>query len=235
MVDIQAENSPASQESTEGDLITGSPKPVSHNGSIITLPLKDGSFYSRWHETSCRPVLLEFIQNRTMVEINFLTRSNQMLTNELFQYLKQRLAKETGRSMHFLDLRKPTIWDENELESQETSFDDHPTFIGVARSSPSSHSSLNSISSQVSDSCLNDVQQSAEMLLRGLRDGHEVLITLEKGKILSKLGRVKPEKIIRLKGDAKILQKAMNEMMAMLRGARTIMESIGFSEYLPTL
>jgi hypothetical protein len=84
------------------------------------------------------------------------------------------------------------------------------------------------MSSQVSDSHLNDVQQSANMLLQSLQEGHEELLILERGKILSKFGGAK---ISPLRGEARRLEKAMKEVVVLLQDKRPNMETIGFCEY----
>lgn len=93
-------------------------------------------------------------------------------------------------------------------------------------SSSSSTSSQRSRSSQVSDSDLNDVQQSAEALRLDLNDALHQLLVLEGGLAASKFGL--PSKLKPLKGKPGELEEAFNAALKTLRDTYSMMGDLGF-------
>ena len=193
---------------------------VSPAASTLTLPL--GKDLSLWHEKSCRPFLLEFMQNRTMLEIEQFTQATNVLEFELTQYLTKKLkgSKEKMRFLDFEVTNRPELLqmpDIDELYSMELS-----TFPSSASSS---RSSLNSISSQISDSELNDVQQSILEFLKDLNEAKESLFHLE-WKYSLKFAKSS----LSLKGDAKMLHSNFKELANLLRKGYDT-EGLGYRKY----
>jgi hypothetical protein len=184
------------------------PGAVSPTSSLLTLPL--GKNLSLWHEVSCRPVLLDFMQNRTMLEVERFTKESELLEAELFQYLSTERNRR-GRNMHFLNLGLTTERRETKRGSTEGFYS--MDLSTLPSSATSSRSSLNSISSQVSDSQLNDVQQSITEFLKGIVEAREELLVLEKGRVWSKLGKMS----VSLKGDAKELDEHFKALTSFLQ------------------
>lgn len=194
-------------------------RPASPTPSSRTLPLdKD---HSVWHEQACRPFLLELIHNRTLPEVKLLAASPDILENEAHEELRRRPTKFLA-SLGLLDGSM------NDLQDQALVRNDEDLDITrSSRSSMSSQSSTNSQSSQLSDSNLNDVQQSILVMLEDLNQGCEELLTLEKGRILSEFGGL--SKIVKMKNSAaKELQTVFRALMHLLRDAQNNTEGIGF-------
>lgn len=112
---------------------------------------------SRWH-THCQSFLLQTIQRQTERDVKILTLNSTDLMHHLVQQLKRRYNQDSDLS--FLDLKECS-----NIRSQAGS--QHTTSLG--RSSTTSESSVGSMSSQVSDSFDNDVQESTTILLQSLQ------------------------------------------------------------------
>lgn len=106
---------------------------------------------SRWH-AQCRPFLLETIQRQTEQNVQAITSDKSKLRRHLKQQLEQR-RRHDYEYMTTLNLVQATAIDDQVMTDRAST-----------RLSTSSELSVNSMSSQMSDSFLNDVQQSAAQL-----------------------------------------------------------------------
>jgi hypothetical protein len=194
-------------------------RPASPTPSSRTLPF--GKDYTVWHEQACRPFLLELIHNQTLPEVKSLAASPDVLENEAHEELRRRPAKFLA-SLGLLDGSMNDLQDQALVKNDEDLEITRPS-----RSSTSSQSSTNSQSSQLSDSDLNDVQQSILVMLEDLNQGCEELLTLEKGRILSKFGGL--SKIVELKNPvAKELQTVFWAVIQLLCDAQNNTVGMGF-------
>jgi hypothetical protein len=194
-------------------------RPASPTPSSRTLPF--GKDYTVWHEQACRPFLLELIHNQTLPEVKSLAASPDILENEAHEELRRRPAKFLA-SLGLLDGSMNDLQDQALVKNDEDLEITRPS-----RSSTSSQSSTNSQSSQLSDSDLNDVQQSILVMLEDLNQGCEELLTLEKGRILSKFGGL--SKIVELKNPvAKELQTVFWAVIQLLCDAQNNTVGMGF-------
>jgi hypothetical protein len=178
--------------------------------------------FGLWHRGPCREVLLQFTQAYTLRDIESMTQTEYILRTKLDDFLVQRRAEELVRrvaeedAMSFLEFPTRDFQARNRERSSSR----------ASVSSSSSSSSQWSRSSQVSDSDLNDVQQSAEVLRNYLNEASYQLRSLEGGLIKSQFGlwsRLKP-----LEGQPKELEEAINAALKILHDTRSIMADSGF-------
>ena len=125
--------------------------------------------------------------------------------------------------MQFLDLNPLMEWGDTKQKKPGTDGIYSMNLSTLPPSATSSRSSLNSISSQVSDSRLDDVQQSITELLKDITEAREDLLVLEKGRVWSRLGKMS----LSLKGAAKELDEHFKTLSSLLRKTYDT-EGIGF-------
>ncbi|EPE36512.1 hypothetical protein GLAREA_08675 [Glarea lozoyensis ATCC 20868] len=185
--------------------LPNSPRPASPTPYNHTLPFNKD--YTIWHEQACRPFLLDLIRNRTLSEVKSLAALPDILEDEVHKEL----------------LRRP----QELLASLDLLNDEDLEIIG--RSSTSSSSSTNSQSSQVSDSDLNDVQQSIEIMLQDLNQSYEDFLVVEKGRVLYRFEG--QSKIVELKIPvAKELYTEFRELTKLLIDAQQDTVELGFPD-----
>lgn len=212
-------------------------QPPSPTQSVLTLPEKKDE--SLWYEKSCRPVILQLIQGRTMAQVQSLVESEQRLKYAILQQLKLRQMDELDKGLGFLNLepvegysKQDSIYDQDAAVETLNSWSlvRSPGSLNGSQTSITSTTSQSSatisMASQVSDSHLNDVEQSAEVFLQDLAQGKRALSRIEKGSLWAKV-QVKSS----LKGDARGLHDAMDTAMKQLRTAQRDMGTIGFCEF----
>ena len=190
---------------------------------------------SQWHEV-CRPVVVDLIQGLPTIGINKLIESRRLCEDYLTDALLRRFRDRREYQILTLPPRSEpqTHWLGNGFLIPYThepeprrSFDVSSRASISSKSSASSSSSTTSIASQVSDSNLNDVQQSVELLLRLIDEAQARLKSLEKGRIASKIKHFLAA--FPLQGEAKVLSLAMKALSEELRDSFPAMETIGFS------
>lgn len=173
---------------------------------------------SLWHER-CRPSLLQAIQQRTEKDVQALIAC----PSDLKRFLRDRvMERDASDDLSFLELASP-----------EASLIFMADTLSISRSSiasTSSQASASSLSSQVSDSVLNDVQQSADALLESLRIGRKQMEAFEEshgflGKIRRLLRKDQPATPLTP------LEAAMDEMTKVIRQYLPEMHTIGFREF----
>lgn len=190
-------------------------RPATPQGELI--PLQD---VFNWHRGPCRDVLFQFVQTCTLRDVRQMTESEEILRERLNKFLVRRVAEEDD--MWFLEFPPRDLRVRQRMRSSSR----------VSVSSSSSTSSKMSRSSQVSDSDLNDVQQSAEIFRAYLTNARQQLRALERPEYLSKFVTAIEFK---LKGHAEELEATINTALGMLRNNYTLMGSYGFRKCpLPT-
>ncbi|KAH8734140.1 hypothetical protein BGZ61DRAFT_566473 [Ilyonectria robusta] len=137
-----------------------------------------------WAKRCCRQFLLDIMQRRTERDIRILTQPSNDLKHFIMQKMKDRDRKE-GNDAPSLN-RANGVHDDNPSTSPwryaRSEADSDSTSISWA--SVSSQTSTTSLASQMSDSFLNDVQQSVNLLLQSLREGEKRLSSIETSNIL---------------------------------------------------
>lgn len=103
----------------------------------------------------------------------------------------------------------------------------------ISRSSTSSQTSVNSMSSQVSDSFLNDVQQSAEVLLQSLRLGIAEVASLERGAgMLSRVQQlIRHPSALANQNKVEALRNAIKKTESIINQCQPDMYTIGFRKF----
>ena len=190
----------------------------------------DSRDFSRWHER-CRPFLLETIQRRTERDIQCLDQCS----DNLGEYILQQLAERNRRdydNLSFLDLG-PSIRVDIRLRRMGPRSPVDVDTESISRLSTSSQTSVNSMSSQVSDSFLNDVQQSADALLQSLRLGMAELASLERGARMSSIltrGLFRPSAFAD-HDKVKALKDAIYEVESIVNYYQQDIYTIGFRKF----
>lgn len=182
--------------------------------------------YRLWHEKPCRQFLIQCIKGLSTSFVDSLIDSPEQLRNFLSPCIEQRQVGELDKGLGFLNLSNYSpgnLPDDSSIITALKVRDMRNDDVSII--STSSQSSTNSFATQVSDSFLNDLQQSAELFLRDLQLANEDLLAIEGGGFLSKFKGIKA---LYLNGEAKMLQNAFRELEATLRNARSDMETIGF-------
>ncbi|KAL6399960.1 hypothetical protein AUP68_17370 [Ilyonectria robusta] len=198
-------------------------RPLSHTDSIRTIRLEKD--YSLWHEKSCRPLIVQIIRGQTTGGVQRLMESERLLKEALRHQIE--LRQEEDRTLDLSFLSFSSFVSDVELHSADgqlyveslKSLDTSRTSL----SSETSRHSTGSFASQVSDSGLNDLEQSAEVLLQDLQEGKATLLRREQGRTLSVIRKFTP-----LMGEAQELHDALNAAISQVRGARPDMASMGF-------
>ena len=191
---------------------------------------------SQWHEV-CRPVVVDLIQGLPTTEIINLIESQRLceafLTDALLRRFRDRreyqmLALPSGYESQAHMLGSGFVIPYTQELGPRRSLDVSSRASIRSHSSASSSSSTTSIASQVSDSNLNDVQQSVELLLRLIDEAQARLKYLEKGRVASKIKHFIT--VFPLQGEAKALSLTMKGLSEELRSWFPVMETIGFSK-----
>ncbi|KAH6967933.1 hypothetical protein BKA56DRAFT_597422 [Ilyonectria sp. MPI-CAGE-AT-0026] len=203
-------------------------RPLSHTDSIRTIRLEKD--YSLWHEKSCRPLIVQIIRGQTTGGVRRLMESERLLKEALRHQIELRQEEDRTLDLNFLSFSSfvsdvefiPLHSADGQLYGESLkSLDTSRTSL----SSETSRHSTGSFASQVSDSGLNDLEQSAEVLLQDLQEGKATLLRREQGRTLSAIRKFTP-----LMREAQELHDALNAAISQVRGARPDMASMGFSD-----
>lgn len=191
-----------------------SPSPAN---SVQTLRPRD---LSRWLQC-CQPFLLEIIQYRSERDILTLTQRNDERKQLILQWLVDR-NRPRNEDLAFLELRP--LDDIDPPKKQDRGVNVNAS--AFRRSFTGSQTSVNSISSQVSNSDLNDVQQSAQALVQSLRLGLAVAKACDgrRDRLVSTIlqsARYDRAKLVQL-------QNAMHKAEQMITYYQKEMPTIGF-------
>lgn len=135
---------------------------LQRSGSACTVrgpPLQEQDL-SRWHKI-CQPFLLQTIQRRTECDVNRITLNSTSIAHHIVQHVEYRYY-QNNCDMSFLRLRR--------FSNARIHHSIYSGTVPLGRSSPISEISVGSMSSQISDSFENDVQQSAQIFIQDLQD-----------------------------------------------------------------
>lgn len=175
---------------------------------------------TRWHKT-CQPFLLQTIQRRTECDVNDINLNSAAMAQHIVQHVEQRYYQENC-DMSFLGLRL--------FSNTQTHRPRYPETVNLVRSSTISETSVGSMSSQVSDSFDNDVQQSSQIfmedlqaVMNGIRPQRGIKRLL---RTLAVTGGVTKEE----EQAQVLLYNAISDIMKILRDFQSEMHSIGFRE-----
>lgn len=210
------------------------PTPPSPPASIRTLKIRVD--YSQWHEI-CRPVVVSTVQGLTRSKIGDMTQDHDLREKYLREALSywirldprcthltlSPISQVLKSSISYPYALYPSI-DPQYTKSQVLA--DNLSSVSI-----NSHSSSTSIASQVSDSNTNDVQQSAEMLFRIVKNAQSLLRSVETGSLAAKLKVMAA--LLPLRGEAKTLWQSMENLSINIQNSRELMGMIGLGK--PTM
>ncbi|KAL2204646.1 hypothetical protein CC79DRAFT_1335307 [Sarocladium strictum] len=202
--------------SHDPDSNSGQPAQASRRNSVSTIrpgpeesPNHLVQDLSRW-QAQCRPFLLETIQRHTEQNVKAMTLDKSILRRYLREQLEQH-NRHDDEHLTTLNLFQPAAVEDQVMADRAST-----------RLSSSSDSSVNSMSSQMSDSFLNDVQQSAALLKLSLNSISKYSVRSTLRKMISHFAKGSI-----VEGH---LVDAVNAVRCRLSDFEPQMSSIGFSD-----
>lgn len=207
------------------------PTPPSPPASIRTLKIRVD--YSQWHEI-CRPVVVSAIQGLTRSKISDMTQYHDLREKYLMEAFGYRIRLNPHCTILTLSpfpqlLTSSISYPYALYPDIDSQYGGSPVLAdNLSSISVDSHSSSTSIASQVSDSNANDVQQSAEMLLRIVKDAENLLMSVEKGSLAAKFKVIAA--MLPLRGEAKTLWDSMKNLSINIQDSLELMGMIGLGK-----